>query len=436
MYNPESYPNGKTGVANVMLVTGGYHAAKDNDYCLVLDTYRNYTDYNIYTVILEDGTITQLKSEDDLKDLDGVKNMVYTYSTDSKGWTEFESIFKADDSNNDNDNAYYAVNKSVFSGVKDNKYLVSDDSAKLVGDVGDNNITFGYVYVPYAKWVQTYHENFKGQTEWDNMLADRNADVIFNAFDVDTDADTADTIAFEDGQQAVIVYDDKDRVKAAWVIADVEDDIEIPEDDADLKDLYVNEDPEGTINVHTTETLSARQVANVVKNFLNDEDIESVVYTPSDNIATVHYVDNTEVTYEVFVNRHADKEDIAMQEIFDNTVAYEYKDKREYIGTIAVDGSDVTATYESFGDGKDVMNDMARFLGALYRGGKVSEIVYDGTTYTWNAESDRLGSNWESDGTTLVSAIVADVTSDLASGKVSVSLTLDGIDVTFTAKSK
>ena len=223
MYNPESYPNGKTGVANVMLVTGGYHAAKDNDYCLVLDTYRNYTDYNIYTVILEDGTITQLKSEDDLKDLDGVKNMVYTYSTDSKGWTEFESIFKADDSNNDNDNAYYAVNKNDGKTLDKGKTTWVEDVAT------GYSVAFGYVYVPYAKWVQTYHENFKGQTEWDNMLADRNADVIFNAFDVDTDADTADTIAFEDGQQAVIVYDDKDRVKAAWVIADADDEIVPPE---------------------------------------------------------------------------------------------------------------------------------------------------------------------------------------------------------------
>ena len=55
--------------------------------------------------------------------------------------------------------------------------------------------------------------------------------MIFNAFDVDKDDETADTIAFENGQQAVIVYDKDLRVKCAWVIADKDDDIVIPDND-------------------------------------------------------------------------------------------------------------------------------------------------------------------------------------------------------------
>ena len=225
MYNPASFPKNDTGVANVMLIHGQYEADKEYDYCLVLDTYRNYTDYNIYTVILEDGTITQLKSKDDLNDsaFNGVNNMVYTYTTDSKGWTEFESVFNAKDGNANNDNAYYAVNKN------DGKTLDKGETTWVEDVATGYNVAFGKVYVPFAKWVQTFHVTYGNGTDWDKMLGDRNADVIFNAFDVDTDADTADTIAFEDGQQAVIVYDDNNRVRAAWVIADADDEIVPPE---------------------------------------------------------------------------------------------------------------------------------------------------------------------------------------------------------------
>lgn len=226
MYNPASFPKNDTGVANVMLIHGQYEADKEYDYCLVLDTYRNYTDYNIYTVILEDGTITQLKSKDDLNDsaFNGVNNMVYTYTTDSKGWTEFESVFNAKDGNANNNNAYYAVNEN------DGKTLDKGETTWVEDVATGYNVAFGKVYVPFAKWVQTFHVTYGNGTDWDKMLGDRNADVIWNAFDVDTDADTADTIAFEDGQQAVIVYDDKDRVKAAWVIADADDEIVIPDE--------------------------------------------------------------------------------------------------------------------------------------------------------------------------------------------------------------
>ena len=81
MYNPQAF--GTTGesrraVAEVIVVVGDYEAHNDYNYCLVLDTYKNYPDYNIYEVILDDGTITTLKTEDDLNaDFDGVNKMVY-----------------------------------------------------------------------------------------------------------------------------------------------------------------------------------------------------------------------------------------------------------------------------------------------------------------------------------------------------------------------
>ena len=60
-------------------------------------------------------------------------------------------------------------------------------------------------------------------------------------------------------------------------------------------------------------------------------------------------------------------------------------------------------------EGKAVMHDLARFLGALHRqdeGRTVQSIVFEGNTYTWNQDGVLLGSNWEHDGTTLVSQIV------------------------------
>ena len=78
------------------------------------------------------------------------------------------------------------------------------------------------------------------------------------------------------------------------------------------------------------------------------------------------------------------------------------------------------------------MNDMARFLGALYRqdnGAAIQSISYNGETYTWDADRGLLGSNWvkdpaseENSGNTLVSVLVADFAAKGAVGE----LTLNG----------
>jgi len=56
------------------------------------------------------------------------------------------------------------------------------------------------------------------------------------------------------------------------------------------------------------------------------------------------------------------------------------------------------------------MNDMARYLGALYRqaGSTITSIVFDGKTYSWNPAEPNTGSNWiDGDGRTLVSVVTA-----------------------------
>ena len=104
--------------------------------------------------------------------------------------------------------------------------------------------------------------------------------------------------------------------------------------------------------------------------------------------------------------------------------AYTYK------GTIdVVDGNAVTYTPGAGATQVDMMNDMARFLGALHRAAGVKEIEYSSTKYTWNPavameisrtsptgetvdpnKTELVGSNWVSNATpptTLVHDIVA-----------------------------
>ncbi len=99
---------------------------------------------------------------------------------------------------------------------------------------------------------------------------------------------------------------------------------------------------------------------------------------------------------------------------------YTYED-REYIGkfnpvilsgtAVRFDGT-YSAEQAAKEEGSAIMNDMARFLGALYRiddGASVTKLTYKGTEYTWNAEGILAGSNWEDEsGKTLVSAIIDD----------------------------
>ncbi len=82
-----------------------------------------------------------------------------------------------------------------------------------------------------------------------------------------------------------------------------------------------------------------------------------------------------------------------------------------------------------------VMNDFARFIGALYwadNGATVKDITYNDVVYTWNGESGRAGSNWENNGTTLVSVVTADFVDAVTMQGDSVELTIGLSDSSFT----
>ena len=132
----------------------------------------------------------------------------------------------------------------------------------------------------------------------------------------------------------------------------------------------------------------------------------------------------------------------AMKDLVKNAPSYNgYEDQPDgiwvYQGnfTTAESGDGITVsgayTLTQVVDGT-AMNDMARFLGALYRqdnGAAIQSISYNGETYTWDADRGLLGSNWvkdpaseENSGNTLVSVLVADFAAKGAVGE----LTLNG----------
>ena len=133
----------------------------------------------------------------------------------------------------------------------------------------------------------------------------------------------------------------------------------------------------------------------------------------------------------------------ALMEATKSAIAYQYDDY-EYTSqlTHTVDGKNAVVsgrydTMETVLSGAS-MNDMARYLGALYRfdnGATVKSITYNQETYTWSDNLDPAlkGSNWvknpeasEAEGNTLVSVIV----DEFQAGKIqdAITLTLEGTD--------
>ncbi len=78
----------------------------------------------------------------------------------------------------------------------------------------------------------------------------------------------------------------------------------------------------------------------------------------------------------------------------------------------------------------NLVRDMARYLGALYRASGVTSITYNGVTYSWSTEPDELkGSNWrDDDNHTLVSAIASAFTPSTL--PESLTITTDKGDIT------
>ena len=217
----------------------------------------------------------------------------------------------------------------------------------------------------------------------------------------------------------------------------------VPEDDGsdnnapiDISGLYIQEDEDGNLVINTAEKLGAKDVADAIMAYLNDSDISKVEYNAQSKTATITYSDSTTTTLGVTVNKVASEEEVTAIKVVDEAIAGVIKSGYKWKGDITVTGNEVKAEGKQdyvTGSPTGATADLARFLGALYRDCNASKIVFDKVAYTWNAESDRLGSNWEHEGETLVSAIVAKFTDIAVSGGTqSVELTVDGCPMTFT----
>ncbi len=122
--------------------------------------------------------------------------------------------------------------------------------------------------------------------------------------------------------------------------------------------------------------------------------------------------------------------DNRMEKLLRLAAGYRY-DNYTYKGTSTISGRTVTYTPKLGGEPVDMMNDMARFLGALWRiddGVSVNKIIYKGTYYTW--EGNLLGSNWQKNETTLVSVIVNEF-SNPENAPESLIFTINGVDEIF-----
>lgn len=160
------------------------------------------------------------------------------------------------------------------------------------------------------------------------------------------------------------------------------------------------------------------------------------VYTAEAGVATDFHLNlgMTTVKFDATVtpwNKPANIEEVDLPSNYPALVAaseYLYSDYT-YTGEITIDGNTVTTKYESATEAQDnMMNDLARFLGALYRAGGVTSIVYGSDTYTWDTEGTLKGSNWKNGSTTLVSKITADY---VATPFTTLTLKCNGVDMIF-----
>ena len=128
-----------------------------------------------------------------------------------------------------------------------------------------------------------------------------------------------------------------------------------------------------------------------------------------------------------------------VEEALVNMTGFNYSPAYKYSGNVEVSGNNINYTIANEKVGEqyaNIMNDFARFLGALYRGndGKADPITYAGTEYTWDKSGTLKGSNYKAaNGDTLVSAVVNALAANIATGSASLELGVLGETITLTA---
>ena len=161
---------------------------------------------------------------------------------------------------------------------------------------------------------------------------------------------------------------------------------------------------------------------------------DGTVLTLTDTTLTASYEGKTTTTTLVINEAFP-----TVEEALVNMSGFNYSPAYTYHGDVEVNGNNINYTIANEKVGEkysNIMNDFARFLGALYRGndGKVNPITYAGTEYTWDKSGTLKGSNYKAtSGDTLVSAVVNALATNIATGSASLELSALGEVITITA---
>ena len=103
-----------------------------------------------------------------------------------------------------------------------------------------------------------------------------------------------------------------------------------------------------------------------------------------------------------------------LQTEVESAINYTYDPAYQY-GDLTLQNNIFTGIYtQSQFTSNQTMNDISRYLGALYLqdDSSITGITYDDIKYTWDTEGTSVGSNWKSGSVTLVSQILSDYESD------------------------
>ena len=182
----------KSDVANVVVLYTSQAKFGNEDYVFVMPEFNVYNDYFYYTVIHEDGTMEEVKSEDNLRSvLSNTDGIVQTMDMDSKNLASFNNpaagtvakgYVKVTSSRYVNVYTDATTNNAIQNPGKDNEWL---DMTKLQSPV---------------------------------RLANKNDELIYDIDNTDVDDETATGTTFQDGQYGYVVYDDDNVVKAAFIV--------------------------------------------------------------------------------------------------------------------------------------------------------------------------------------------------------------------------
>ena len=395
-----------TNLADLVLFNTPVDTDSD-DYMLVLDANAaRRGDMWELTVVFEDGTVAAIDVADD--DL---------------------GYFKPEHPDDDD----YFMQAWSYSENSDGTYTVGHRAE----DEGRGTA------VNYRNRTISFLKDGSKNSQYISLATDAN---IWNVTDVEHEGDETVAGDFTNTRVNAVLIMDNGSIRTAWVW----DIPQKPDEDVDfdtdtvLVDVIVDGD-DPTNRTITIEYIGDEPSASDLRTLITNELLSyysKAVNGESTKVEITRFNDRTqEVTAEVtktnegvstekwtytFVN------DDASQAADDSNWGVTGSDK-PYTpnGTWTVNGNIITAT--GFADTTESMNDIARFLGALYRTSGAEEIRYDGKVYNWDKTGTLKGSNWTENGDPMVvntNTLVSAIKVDLDNSVRTFTLLVDGVEMT------